>query len=337
MVESLSSMGIPPTTTVLLLVICAISILAFQRPGLMDRLMFRPFDILVGHQYDRLASSALIHADLRHLLFNAYSLYAFGSSLEFVGPWLSHPAPWAWAGHPGVTSPLPRMHQLHSLNQHAVLPATSAFWWNYSGPIFVLAVFWSSVVGGSLLCLWLHRNESYSALGASGGVCGLIYAHIFLLPNSGIGLFPLPGVTVPGYVYAIGFILISVTCMRRGGDGVGHDAHLGGAIIGLGVATIFYPRQIVLQNPILFPVVAVISVTLVFVLVRHPLLFDIGSIKSFRDDHKPNQRYQRYDEALQRAQDKEELDALLDVVAQRGLRRLSRRDRRRLEELSRRI
>ena len=44
--------------------------------------IFRPRDILVGHQYYRMLTSAFVHADWVHFAFNAFTLYSFGSHLE---------------------------------------------------------------------------------------------------------------------------------------------------------------------------------------------------------------------------------------------------------------
>lgn len=52
------------------------------------------------------------------------------------------------------------------------------------GPFTFLAIYLAAILGGGVLALLLHRNEDYHALGASGGVCGVIFACIFLLPGT---------------------------------------------------------------------------------------------------------------------------------------------------------
>jgi len=57
----------------------------------------------------------------------------------------------------------------------------------------LLVIYLVSVLGGSLLSLWIHRREAdYAALGASGGVCGVLYASIFLIPGGSIFIMPIP-------------------------------------------------------------------------------------------------------------------------------------------------
>ncbi|RJR26765.1 MAG: rhomboid family intramembrane serine protease [Candidatus Latescibacterota bacterium] len=130
------------------------------------------------------------------------------------------------------------------------------------------AIYFSAILGGNLLSLWLHRNESYLALGASGGVCGVVYAAIFLFPGGSVMVFPIP-IPIPSYLYAVLFIFISFFGMRRRWGNIGHDAHLGGAIIGLAATTALYPG-IVRENAILWSVVMALSLGLFAYLYRRP-------------------------------------------------------------------
>lgn len=103
-----------------------------------------------------------------------------------------------------------------------------------------LLIYFGAVIGGNLLSLYVHRHHEYLAYGASGGVCGVIFAHILLLPGSGVSLGFVP-VSVPGWLYAIGFLVISFYALRAGRGNIGHDAHLGGAIVGLLIAAALFP------------------------------------------------------------------------------------------------
>jgi membrane associated rhomboid family serine protease len=53
---------------------------------------------------------------------------------------------------------------------------------------FVL-IYFAGIIGGSLLSLYLHRHHEYFSLGASGGVCGIIFSSVFLFPGSRIYIF----------------------------------------------------------------------------------------------------------------------------------------------------
>ncbi|MCP4708469.1 MAG: rhomboid family intramembrane serine protease, partial [Planctomycetes bacterium] len=131
---------------------------------------------------------------------------------------------------------------------------------------WVAMIYFSAILGGSVLSLFLHRHHEYRALGASGGVCGIIFASIFLLPGGSVVAWPLP-VPIPSSIYAVLFILGSFYGMRRQADNIGHDAHMGGAIIGLWAATALKPG-IVGESPVLYGVVMGISGVLLLVSVR---------------------------------------------------------------------
>lgn len=125
-----------------------------------------------------------------------------------------------------------------------------------------------SILGGSLLSLWLHRHHDYRALGASGGVCGVVFAYIFLLPGGTISFVLLP-IHMPPVVYAVLFLAGSYLADRKGRDNIGHDAHLGGAMSGLLLTAACYP-QMVKASPKMFAVVMALGVVILWLLVRRP-------------------------------------------------------------------
>lgn len=138
--------------------------------------------------------------------------------------------------------------------------------WVY-GPFLVAVVFGVGVLGGNLLALMLHWNDpDYRALGASGGVCGIVFASVFLLPGGSIYILPFP-FPIPSWIYAIFFVAYSVQGARAQRDNIGHDAHIGGALLGLAAATVLYPG-LVAVNPLLFVVVVAGSLGAVFYLYR---------------------------------------------------------------------
>ena len=138
-------------------------------------------------QWERLVTSALLHADWMHLLFNMLTLYFFAPTLErFLGT-----------------------------------------------PRFLL-IYLGAILGGSLLSLFMYRRQPYySAIGASGGV--------------------------PGWIFAIAYLAYSIYGMRRTLGNVGHAAHLGGALVGFVLAIAFWPAT--LSRNLLF--IALMAVPLV--------------------------------------------------------------------------
>ncbi len=99
-------------------------------------------------------------------------------------------------------------------------------------------LYFFSGLGAGILSLFLHRNDrNYRALGASGAVCGIIFASIFLIPGGNIIVFPIP-IPIPAWAYAILFVFGSIYAAERTSGGIAHDAHLGGALTGILVAAI---------------------------------------------------------------------------------------------------
>jgi membrane associated rhomboid family serine protease len=83
-VEALESLSRgAPASAVLLAAIVAISLIGlYAAPVLIDRNLFRPYWLVPRGEYATLLGSGFIHADLTHLLFNAFTFWAFAFSLE---------------------------------------------------------------------------------------------------------------------------------------------------------------------------------------------------------------------------------------------------------------
>ncbi len=71
-------------TIIIVAVTVIISLIAFTSDELMSRLILWPKKMSNPGEYYRLLSSGFIHADWMHLLFNMYTLYAFGAMVEHL-------------------------------------------------------------------------------------------------------------------------------------------------------------------------------------------------------------------------------------------------------------
>lgn len=195
------------------------------------------------------------------------------------------------------------------------------------GPGQFLLVYFGAVIGGSLLSLYVHRHHEYRAYGASGGVCGVIFSYMLLFPGARISAFPLP-VFVPAWLYAIGFIIGSFYAMKAGKDNVGHDAHLGGAIVGLSLTAALQPSS-VQANLKVFLLVLGLSLLLLGYLWLNPLFLPLLSFKGRGSlfKRKPGRQPAAVSENRQ-------VDALLDKIAQEGMASLSAEERALLDRVS---
>lgn len=71
-----------PITLLLLALTVLASFAAWKLPGLMERGLLRPYWLLPRRQWASVPLSAMLHADLPHLLMNMVTLWAFGPGLE---------------------------------------------------------------------------------------------------------------------------------------------------------------------------------------------------------------------------------------------------------------
>ena len=74
--------GAPGAALLLAAMLVASLIGLFRSPALIERHLFRPYWLLPRGQYQTLITSGFLHADLAHLLFNAFTFWAFGFGLE---------------------------------------------------------------------------------------------------------------------------------------------------------------------------------------------------------------------------------------------------------------
>jgi membrane associated rhomboid family serine protease len=134
-------------------------------------------------------------------------------------------------------------------------------WLGQSGFFIVYLV---SLLGGSLLALFLHKNDyHYSAVGASGAVTGIVYAAILLNPGMELMFIFLP-IPMPAYIFGVVYLLYSIYGMKNKVGNIGHSAHFGGAIGGY-VTTLILRPHLFETNPIVVALLAV-PILILFVL-----------------------------------------------------------------------
>lgn len=127
---------------------------------------------------------------------------------------------------------------------------------------FVL-VYISSLVLGSLLSFYFHKNEyHYSAVGASGAVMGVLYAAILLYPTANLYLFFM--LPIPAWLFGIAYLLYSIYGMKSRRDNIGHDAHIGGAIAGYVLTLVLMPNLI--TNSLWIVALLAVPIVLLFIL-----------------------------------------------------------------------
>jgi membrane associated rhomboid family serine protease len=103
---------------------------------------------------------------------------------------------------------------------------------NHFGEASFFLIYIGSLICGSLLTLFMHKNDyAYTAIGASGAVMGILYAAILIDPSMSLYLYFIP-IPIPASIFGIGYLLYSIYGMKAKNDNIGHTAHFGGAIGG---------------------------------------------------------------------------------------------------------
>ena len=110
------------------------------------------------------------------------------------------------------------------------------------GLFWFFIIYFGAVLGGGLLSYFMNKNNyAYRALGASGGVTGIVMASAVVHPDMGMGIIFVP-VFIPAYIFGALYLVYSIYAMHNQTDNIGHDAHLGGAIVGIFVPILLYPQ-----------------------------------------------------------------------------------------------
>lgn len=191
--------------TIILIITVVVSFMAFGNRKLRDELMYIPYDVKHFHSYRRIFGHLLIHADYFHLGFNMFALYALGDLFLRV-----------------------------NANDYVGLDGGLIYYYgNLKGQIHFLTIY----LGGGLFATLIpyirnQNNISYKSLGASGAVSAVIFATILWNPSLPLGILFIP-IAIPAYIFGPLYLLIEYYMDRRGGTGIAHDAHLGGALFGI--------------------------------------------------------------------------------------------------------
>ena len=169
---------------ILLLSIGAVSYFSFTNRELFSKLLFSPYQIARTNEWYRFLSSAWVHADIPHLALNLFVLWGFGGMVESV----------------------------------------FAIWYGPQGTIYYLLLFIGSTLIAHMPGYFKHKdNYGYSAVGASGGVSGVLFASIMIQPLEDLCLYFV--LCLPGIIFGIAYLAYSWYMDKQGKDNIGHEAH----------------------------------------------------------------------------------------------------------------
>ena len=196
------------------------------------------------------------------------------------------------------------------------------------GALRFLVIYFTSLVGGNLLSLLIYKNQGdYTSVGASGAVCGVIFACIALFPGFSVGLFFIP---VPGWLYGLLYVGYSIYGVRSKRDNIGHEAHLAGALIGMMVALAMQPSAFI-TNYITILIISVPAIAFIYLIITRPhiLLIDNLFYTTHKDHYSVDHKYNEVKYNQQR-----EVDKILDKISKKGINSLSAKEKQILKDYS---
>jgi membrane associated rhomboid family serine protease len=72
-----------PVTMILIAVNVIFSLIGFSNPSFTDKTIMTPYLVKRKNQYYRMITSGFLHADFIHLFFNMFTLFFFGTAIEY--------------------------------------------------------------------------------------------------------------------------------------------------------------------------------------------------------------------------------------------------------------
>lgn len=229
-----------------------------------------------------------------------------------------------------VTSGFLHVSWVHLIFNMLSLYAFSGLIETNLGGLNFLIIYFVSLVGGDLLSLLVHRNHGdYNSVGASGAISGIIFASIVLFPDMGIGFFGLP-FSIPSWLYGILYVLYSIYGIKSQKDNIGHESHLGGALIGMTVALIIQPSAF-LENYLTILIISIPSITFIYLIITKPhiLLIDNFYYKTHKNHYSIDHKYNE-----EKNNSQKEIDKILDKISQKGMDSLSKKEKEKLNHYS---
>ena len=158
---------------------------------------------------------------------------------------------------------------LHVDNQHLLFNMLTFYFFgdivlNFLGILWFYVLYLFCLFSGNIFCYLInYQNNNYSAVGASGAVTGILFSAILFYPELQLALlfFPVP---IPGYVFAIIYLAYTFYGIKKQNDGIGHSAHLGGAIGGISLSLFYEPNILMSSFKTLNVMIVVILVGIVY-------------------------------------------------------------------------
>ncbi len=189
-------MADPPfhITYIIIAITSLVSIAGWRDQAFFNRLKSNPYMIIHRREWWRLFGHGALHSNEFHLIVNMVVLYMFGIPLELDLYFLFGPV---------------------------------------MGKVWFVVMYVMALAFASLPSLLKHKNNHhYNAIGASGAVAAILFCEILLHPTNNLRFIFVP-FNIPAFIMGFIYLLSETIMNKKGNTGIGHDAHLAGAIFGV--------------------------------------------------------------------------------------------------------
>lgn len=113
------------------------------------------------------------------------------------------------------------------------------------GTIPFLILYVVGLVGSHSCTYFKHKdNPAYASLGASGAISAVLFAYIIYFPTTTLMIIPIP-IPIPAALFAVGYVAYSYWASANSKGRINHDAHLCGALSGIGFVAVTDPGAFV--------------------------------------------------------------------------------------------
>ena len=180
-------------TLVIIIITCLVSYNAFNNSELFYKLAHWPMREHAAKEHYRLVTSGFVHGGWIHLLINMFVFYSFGELIEYH---------------------------------------FAQFFGPVRGVIYFVLVYLLTIVCASLPSYFKRKHMSeYLAVGASGGVSGIVFIFILLYPWQYLMLYAI--IPIPAIIGGVLYLWYSSYASKNKQDRIDHEAHFYGAIFGV--------------------------------------------------------------------------------------------------------
>lgn len=188
-------------TVILCIIIFAVSVWAWNAPGIFQKLVHFPYLEARDRSYYRLFTAMFLHGSWLHLLINLFVFWTFGQAIEAQFAYLFGP-------------------KMGMIN-------------------FLMLFIFSGIISDLPTTFRYRDNPSFRSVGASGAISGIMFSYVLFYPLENLYLYGI--IPIPGIIAGILYLWYSNHAAKKEGGRIDHNAHFFGAVSGLVITILLYP------------------------------------------------------------------------------------------------